>query len=562
MATGISGLADSGIRFPWYPGLPMIAKRISIKNPDKSNFKRLAEYISRGDRAERVGQVIITNCEADTAPWAALEVESTQAGNTRAKSDKTYHLMISFRADEHPSPEVLQAVEERVCAGLGYSEHQRISAVHHDTDNLHIHIAINKIHPVRLTLHEPYYDHKKLGDLCVKLEREYGLQADNHQARNTGQKAADMEGVSGTESLAGWIKRECLSEMQAAKSWEELHRTLAGRGLELKLRGNGLIFTGQDGTMVKASSVSRELSKAKLEARLGPFVASTQRGPEPGPGSARGKQEEPAGESASRYQRRPLPSRVDTTELYARYQREQQAQAAARREALGGVFERKRRRIEAAKRAGRLKRAGIRLLGGGRLGKRLLYGLAGRSLREDLQKAQRCYLDERKAVSAKHSRQAWLDWLKAQALAGDAEALAALRARAGRRKSQGEGLTGQARPAKESAAGAEAVTPRGTAIYRVAGAAIRDDGELLRVAQGATQEGLVAALKMAMERYGERLTVHGGAEFKERIAEAAAASGLKVRFDDPALEKRRAALEAERRQRASQNFQTTGRSRR
>lgn len=65
-------------------------------------------------------------------------------------------------------------------------------------------------------------------------------------------------------------------------------------------------------------------------------------------------------------------------------------------------------------------------------------------------------------------------------------------------------------------------------------------------------------MKILRRRY-ERLTVHGGAEFKENIAQAAAAAGLKVRFDDPALERRRAALAAERRQRKSQG---EGRSRR
>ncbi|MBN8510529.1 MAG: relaxase/mobilization nuclease domain-containing protein, partial [Burkholderiales bacterium] len=35
----------------------------------------------------------------------------------------------------------LQAIERRICDGLGYGEHQRVSTGHHDTDNLHLHIA-------------------------------------------------------------------------------------------------------------------------------------------------------------------------------------------------------------------------------------------------------------------------------------------------------------------------------------------------------------------------------------------------------------------------------------
>ncbi len=78
-----------------------------------------------------------------------------------------------------------------------------------------------------------------------------------------------MEHHAGVESLLGWIKRECLEQLQAASSWADLHRVLQDHGLELKERGNGLVIANQDGLMVKASSVARELSKGKLVDRFG-----------------------------------------------------------------------------------------------------------------------------------------------------------------------------------------------------------------------------------------------------------------------------------------------------
>ena len=59
--------------------------------------------------------------------------------------------------------------------------------------------------------------------------------------------------------------------MQAAQSWTELHRVLRANGLQLRERGNGLVIAAQDGTTVKASSIHRDYSKNKLEARFGPF---------------------------------------------------------------------------------------------------------------------------------------------------------------------------------------------------------------------------------------------------------------------------------------------------
>lgn len=255
----------------------MIAKRVPIKSGRKSSFAKLANYISNPqEKSERVGVVSVSNCHSTEIEDAALEVMATQARNTRSTSDKTYHLLISFRAGEQPPAQVLAEIEQRICAGLGFAEHQRVSAVHHDTDNLHIHIAINKIHPVRLTLHEPFRDYRTLGELCAALETEYGLEQDNHQARKSGaeNRAADMEHSAGVESLIGWVKRECLEQIQRAQTWQALHQVMHDHSLALHLHGNGMVISDQAGTTIKASSASRDLSKTKLQERLGPYEAS------------------------------------------------------------------------------------------------------------------------------------------------------------------------------------------------------------------------------------------------------------------------------------------------
>ena len=181
----------------------------------KSDFAGLVRYISdKQDKTERLGAVQVTNCEADTLPAVIAEVLATQHQNTRAESDKTFHLLIGFPPGENPDASTLTAIEARICAGLGYRDHQRVSAVHHDTDHLHIHIAINKIHPTRNTIHEPYQSYRTLGNLCTQLEVEYGLQRVNHTSRRTLSEgsAADMEQHAGIESLVGWIR--ALSNMK------------------------------------------------------------------------------------------------------------------------------------------------------------------------------------------------------------------------------------------------------------------------------------------------------------------------------------------------------------
>ena len=235
----------------------MIAKHVSMKTVQKSDFAGLVKYITdEQGKNERVGYVAVTNCHTDRPEVAITEVLNTQAQNTRSAADKTYHLIVSFRAGEQPDQATLQAIEKRICEGLGFGEHQRVSAVHHDTDNLHIHIAINKIHPTRYTTHEPYYPHKELAKLCEKLEIEFGLERDNHRAAKVASenRAQDMERHAGVESLLGWVKRECAADMQAAQSWEALHQVMRDNGLELRERGNGFVIQAADGLAVKASS--------------------------------------------------------------------------------------------------------------------------------------------------------------------------------------------------------------------------------------------------------------------------------------------------------------------
>ena len=543
----------------------MIAKQVAMQSVKKSDFASLVKYITdTQNKNERVGCVSITNCQVDQGEQvdaAILEVLNTQAQNTRARSDRTYHLVVSFRAGEQPRQSSLKAIEARLCAALGYGDHQRVSAVHHDTDNLHVHIAINKIHPSRYTLHEPYNDYKTLGQVCEKLEIEFGLAQDNHQAHQAHQRAAqsravDMEHHAGVESLLGWIQRECRDPLQAAQSWAELHQAMQAKGLALRERGNGLVFTAQDGTTVKASSVARDYSKRQLEVRLGPFEPCAERSCTSSPGQAcTSAPEHPFLEPSSlvppatTYARQPMRSGIDTAPMYARYQAEQQAGKVLRRDEWARAIDRKTRLIEAAKRSGRLKRAAIQLIKLAGPGKKILYAATRKTLKDDLQAISQQYLKERQQIYAKHRRLAWADWLRVQASEGDPQALGALRARAAAQGLQGNTVSGRPGPnplqvenPDKSAATPDSITKQGTIIYRVGLTAVRDDGKQLQVSRGASPEGLQAALQMARVRYGARLTVNGTAAFKERIAQAAASAQLPITFDDAALERRRQAL--------------------
>lgn len=250
----------------------MIAKKTKMNAAAKSSVKNLINYISSSQsKTERVGDVTITNCNSDTIEWATLEIQAVQKMNTRAKSEKTYHLLFSFPDGENPSKEILKDIENELCNALGYAEHQRISVVHHDTDNLHVHVAINKIHPEKFTIHEPKGDFKIMGKKCEELEEKHNLQRTNHESKKRGsnQSARDIESHTGEKTFLFWMKEEHSEGLLDCSSWKELGQYLDYIGVELLPRGNGLVFRDiYSDIAIKASSVDRNLSKGSLEKRL------------------------------------------------------------------------------------------------------------------------------------------------------------------------------------------------------------------------------------------------------------------------------------------------------
>ena len=515
----------------------MIAKIIPIKSVRKSNFSALIQYLTNPqDKSDRISQIKVSNCYSDDQIAALLEIQNTQEMNKRAKSDKTCHLVLSLPEGERLPLSDLNAIEERFCDVLGFTGHQRISVVHDDTNNLHMHIAINKIHPRNLTIHNPYYDYKKVAKLCEQIEQEYGLTKVNHEtvSDKAFRVAQEIETRTGVESLLGWIKREALIEIKDADSWQDLHQVLARHGLEIKERGNGFVLVVSNGVAVKASSIDRSLSKGNLTQRLGAFVPSEH--------SAKSSQQ-----NTKQYQPRPLQNQMDTSRLYARYQQEQSDSARQRTTQWAMLRHTRDQLIERAKREAKLKRNIIKSIKAGRLAKKALYATAHQQLKTTIQVIKSDYQQAYQHSKTRHSRMGWLDWLAFEAKLGNAEALAVLRSR---RVGQFKGNQVSAKQSHDGSSAnsyfkdglVESITKIGTVTYKAGSTTIRDDGKRLIVLPDTAQDALVDILHVAVKKYGSHLAINGTESFRLEIAQVAVQNQMHVTFDDKALEQYRQQL--------------------
>ena len=99
-----------------------------------------------------------------------------------------------------------------------------------------------------------------------------------HQ-RYSNEKGKQYDGSDG-RLFAKHVRLNHMRDFQEARSWSELKDRLSRGGLRLETRGSGLIITNGR-HYAKLSSVSREFSRSKLEARLGPYEKEAARsGPE------------------------------------------------------------------------------------------------------------------------------------------------------------------------------------------------------------------------------------------------------------------------------------------
>lgn len=517
----------------------MIAKHIPVRTQNASRFARLVDYITDNQRkTERVGVVRLSNCACENTDDAVIEILATQRMNMRATSDKTYHLIISFHPDNTVSDQNLAEIEERLCNGLGFKGYQRISVVHHDTDNMHIHVAINKIHPVRFTIHNPYFDYAKIAGPCEQLESEFNLVHDNHQRVN---HHIDMESKAGIESLLGWIRRECLDDIKCADTWQDLHQALKNHGLAIRERGNGLVFVSGNGIAVKASSVDRSLSKPNLIKRLGAFESAAHAE------QIKTQSTKTAKTKTKHYQPRPLQSQVDTSRLYERYQQQQTNAASWRKAQWLKLREQRDRLIERAKTDAKRKRNIIKHVQAGPLGKKALYATVSLQFKTTLDAIKREYREADAQLKTDTRRMAWLDWLTGEAKNGNIEALAVLRARSKRSNRSGavmgDYITGIEYDNNQSRNDSvESVTKDGTVFYKVGATAVRDDGKRLFVSNHALVDSLADVLQVAINQYGNHLSVNGSDDFRTSVVQAAVQNRIHVTFDDKLLEHNRQQL--------------------
>ena len=280
----------------------MIVKK--VKNPQKAASKavrvsRLTDYIREPERENSQEKCIHAGArgfitdepQSQTAEMIALSQEAVRS------KDTINHYVLSWREGEQPSPEQVEEAVSIFMDELGVKDHQAIYGLHADTDNLHLHLAINRVHPETLKVVKINngFDIEAAHKAIARIENAQGWQReqngryqvlengelgrehiDKDKPRQPAQPKRDMENRTGEKSAERIAIEDGAPIIKKAQTWEQLHRELAAKGMRYEKTGSGAtLFVGDVG--VKASSADRDASLSKLQKRLGAYQPPPQR---------------------------------------------------------------------------------------------------------------------------------------------------------------------------------------------------------------------------------------------------------------------------------------------
>jgi Relaxase/Mobilisation nuclease domain/Large polyvalent protein-associated domain 7 len=276
---------------------------VKIPNPKTAGSKAgrvqgLAQYIAEPQRDNATEKCIYFGTRgflSKSLPSQIAEMIAL-AGECVKSKDPIRHDVITFKEGESPTAKQVEEIIDLYCKEMGLQDHQIIFGLHVDTDNTHIHIQANRVHPesFKAVKIDRGFDKEALQRVCARIEHAQGWKPENNsryrvfedgrisdrperQERDAkpSPQAQGMETRTGIKSAERIVIEDATGILKSAKTWADVHRQLEQVGIRYERSGGGALFFVGD-VAVKASVVERGARFAALQKKLGPFEPQNQ----------------------------------------------------------------------------------------------------------------------------------------------------------------------------------------------------------------------------------------------------------------------------------------------
>ena len=269
----------------------MIAKVQPSKRKSGSSFKRLLNYLTM-ERDPDTGKTllrgdVVMSYNLVSFDTAAAEMKGVESLNPRC-NDAVFHYELAWPPGERPSRAEWIDSASYTLNQLGFKQHQYVLVAHDDKKHFHIHVMVNKVHPVTYRAHTPTYSWLTLDGAVRHLEAKYGwfhtlgpmrwdeatqkavrtFRSERNKSRSIEDQAigaaAKYEHYHDEESLQTYVRREVAPRVRTLltrqnTSWDALHTLLAKYHLRIEKgeAGGYTILAIDHNIRVKASDVFR-----------------------------------------------------------------------------------------------------------------------------------------------------------------------------------------------------------------------------------------------------------------------------------------------------------------
>jgi len=272
-----------------------LARRKDLQKSCSAHVADIATYICAA--REEIDQRITGGAEPEKvlckgALGFVFSDEAAQVAEMSARCTESRHIpdhwVLSWQPDETPTEAQFHEAAVLFTKELGLEGHHVIYAAHGNTQNLHLHLCISRVHPETgkiIEVNKGFDRIAAMRAICIIEHRQGWKQEQNpyfemtingpqrreNHVQGLSEKASLYEAKTGNLSLERRVK--ALAPLVAsATSWQDLHIKLAQHGMTYEKRRGGAIIKASDGSgFVKASKCAREASLAALEKRFGAF---------------------------------------------------------------------------------------------------------------------------------------------------------------------------------------------------------------------------------------------------------------------------------------------------
>jgi hypothetical protein len=167
------------------------------------------------------------------------------------------------------------------------SDHLAVFALHRNTENYHLHVVLNRVHPDTLRVEEKGWCIDKAHKAIAEIVHAQGWEAEKNARYLAGRggevirtsstsepqprsKARDHENATGEKSCERIAQEKAAPILRNAKTWAQVHEGLALVYMRYERKGSGAMLWVGDQPL-KASCIGREFSRTRMEERLGEF---------------------------------------------------------------------------------------------------------------------------------------------------------------------------------------------------------------------------------------------------------------------------------------------------